>query len=67
MMVLSKQMIHWLWLDKNVSSVPSHYTMTKARTTMVTKRYGRKETDTTTTTTSDLLPKLDNVIDNVWH
>ena len=56
-------------IDVNVNSVPSHYMMTKHRPDMVTKVYSatKEETDSTTTTTSDLLPKLDCVIDNAPH
>ena len=56
-------------IDVNVNSVPSHYAMTKSRPAMITKQYGatKVQIDSTTTTTSDLLPKLDDVIDNVCH
>lgn len=56
-------------IDVNINSVPSHYTMTKFRPAMFDKQYGttKEQTDSTTTTTSDLLPKLDGVIDNVCH
>ena len=54
-------------IDVNNNSIPSHYAMIKARPAMVTLQYGKIETDTTTTTASDLLLRLDSVIDNVWH
>ena len=55
------------FIDVNVNSVPSHYKMTKSRPAMITKQYGTTKEHIDTTTTSDLLPKLDCVIDNVRH
>ena len=56
-------------LDANVNLVPLHYMMTKRRPDMITKQYGstKEEIDSTTPTTTDLLPKLDYFIDNVRH
>ena len=55
-------------IDANVNSDPSLYLMTKSKPNIITKQYGAKEeTDITTTTTLDLLPKLDSVIYNVRY
>ena len=55
-------------IDANVNSDPSLYLMTKRKPNMITKQYGAKEeTYITTTTTSDLLLKLDSVIYNVCY